>query len=175
MKLVFSYKFQKSWTTKDIKGADPSNGRSSKAFFLKKKEKQQWGNISLLFFCWYQHFIFERCVCWSSFKILLAVAKSHRNSKSIFYFWFYSIISIRFLIFHLFLGKKSGFYNFLVLTTKNDKTRFFSKILCCCDVIFEIKYPRSESEDLHSYPLPLSMSEVNTYTEEPNLEVLPFA
>ena len=35
------------------------------------------------------------------------------------------------------------------------KIGFLCKILCCCDVIFEIKYPRAESEDLHSYPLPL--------------------
>ena len=36
------------------------------------------------------------------------------------------------------------------------KIGFLCKILCCCDVIFEIKCPRAESEDLHSsYPLPL--------------------
>ena len=38
------------------------------------------------------------------------------------------------------------------------KFNFLSKILCCCDVIFEIKYPRAESEELHSYPLPLQIS-----------------
>ena len=32
---------------------------------------------------------------------------------------------------------------------------FFSKVLYCPDVIFEIKYQRAESENLHSYPLPL--------------------
>ena len=31
-----------------------------------------------------------------------------------------------------------------------------STILCCCDIIFEIKYPRAESEDLHTcYPYKL--------------------
>ena len=35
------------------------------------------------------------------------------------------------------------------------KLDFLSKILCCCDAIFEIKYPRGQSEDLHSYPLPI--------------------
>ena len=40
------------------------------------------------------------------------------------------------------------------------KFNFLSKILCCCDVIFEIKYPRAESEELHSYPLLLQISTV---------------
>ena len=35
------------------------------------------------------------------------------------------------------------------------KLNFLYKVLCSCDVIFKIKYPRAESEDLHSYPLPL--------------------
>ena len=35
------------------------------------------------------------------------------------------------------------------------KLDFLSKTLCCCNVIFEIKYPRGESEDLHSYRLPM--------------------
>ena len=35
------------------------------------------------------------------------------------------------------------------------KLKFLSKILCCCDIFFEIKYPRAEFENLHSYPLPL--------------------
>ena len=34
----FLTKFQKSRTTKDRKDADPSSGRSSKAFFLKKQK-----------------------------------------------------------------------------------------------------------------------------------------
>ena len=38
------------------------------------------------------------------------------------------------------------------------KLDFLYKNLCSCDVIFEIKYPRAESEGLHSYPLPLIWS-----------------
>ena len=39
------------------------------------------------------------------------------------------------------------------------KLDFLPKILCCCDVIFDIKYPRVESENLLSYLLPLVSEE----------------
>ena len=52
---------------------------------------------------------------------LILLAKSHRNSKPVFYFWSYFII----FDFSPIFGYKISFLNFLVLTTKNDKTGFF--------------------------------------------------
>ena len=47
------------------------------------------------------------------------------------------------------------------------KLEFLPKILCYCNVlIFERKYPREQSEDLHSYPLPI----VPTFIMKPDLE-----
>ena len=40
------------------------------------------------------------------------------------------------------------------------KLDFLYKILCSCDVIFEIKCPRAESEDLHSYPHGINPDEI---------------
>ena len=55
------------------------------------------------------------------------------------------------------------------------KLDFLSEFLCCCDIIFDIKYPRAESEDLDSYPLPLVRNiftsdvvrEVSNYFKKP--------
>ena len=44
-----------------------------------------------------------------------------------------------------------------------------SKILCCYDVIFEIEYPKAESEDLHSYPLPLLIFKFSTIKRHINV------
>ena len=52
---------------------------------------------------------------------LILLAKSHRNSKPVFYFWFYFII----FDFSPIFGYKISFWNFLVQTTKNDKIGFF--------------------------------------------------
>ena len=47
------------------------------------------------------------------------------------------------------------------------KLDFLPKILCYCNVlIFERKYPREQSEDLHSYPLPI----VPTFIMKPDIE-----
>ena len=65
-------------------------------------------------------FLLERYVSWYIFFLILLV-KSHRNSKPVFYFWFYFII----FDFSPIFGYKISFWNFLVLTTKNDKIGFF--------------------------------------------------
>ena len=85
---------------------------------------------------------------------MILPAKLHANSKSIFYFWFNFLISVRFLIFHQTLGKKVVFRILWCKPTKMIKLDFLSKILGWWDVIFEIKYPKAELEDLHLYPLP---------------------
>ena len=46
------------------------------------------------------------------------------------------------------------------------KLDFLSKILCFCNVIFEIKYPLGESEDLRLYPILI----VPTFIMIPDLE-----
>ena len=53
-----------------------------------------------------------------------------------------------------------------MLTTENEKTWFFSKTFCSCEVIFKIKKKWGISEDLHSDPLLL----VPTYIMTKDLE-----